>query len=114
MGKRVKELKQLAVELGISIDGCLEKADIIKRISEAPRFAAERAHRVFTDSGGANHTTEVVMSDALDGLLGHTSGRAGPSGGHDDVPVAARSPALSVPQGSSSSSVLLNTAGAVL
>lgn len=37
-GQSVSQLRQLARQLGVSLDGCLEKADIIQRISEAPGY----------------------------------------------------------------------------
>mmetsp|Transcript_90543 Transcript_90543/g.161281 ORF Transcript_90543/g.161281 Transcript_90543/m.161281 type:complete len:377 (-) Transcript_90543:95-1225(-) len=36
--RSVGQLKQLALDLGISLDGCLEKGDIVERISSSPSF----------------------------------------------------------------------------
>jgi hypothetical protein len=37
-GQSVSQLRQLARQLGVSLDGCIEKADIVQRISEAPGY----------------------------------------------------------------------------
>lgn len=34
--RRIAQLRQLARELGVSLDGCLEKAEIVQRISDSP------------------------------------------------------------------------------
>jgi len=38
--KSVGELRRLAARLGVSLDGCLEKAELVQRIQESPSFQA--------------------------------------------------------------------------
>jgi len=40
VGKSVSELRQVARRLGVSLEGCLEKREIVQRIEEAPGFGA--------------------------------------------------------------------------
>jgi len=37
-GKSVSELRQLAKQLGVSLDGCLEKGELVQRIEASPAF----------------------------------------------------------------------------
>lgn len=39
-GKSVSELRQLAKRLGVSLDGCLEKGELVQRIEASPAFQA--------------------------------------------------------------------------
>lgn len=38
VGKSVADLRKLAKQLNVSLDGCLEKVDILERIMAAPGF----------------------------------------------------------------------------